>query len=200
MSSLTRIVPWSQQLVCEVLRPGDLAVDLTAGKGRDTFALATAVGSQGQVVAFDLQASAIRQAAVFLQKQGFVVHDWSGEQEVPEQSGIFLLERCHSRLNAFLQRPVRAIIANLGYLPGGDRSLVTHVDSTLAALQQSLELLAPGGRLAVTVYPAHPGGSDEGSAVSRLFSDLSSECWQVLSLNVSNCLEAPYLLVAERTS
>lgn len=58
MSSLTRIVPWSQQLVCEVLRPGDLAVDLTAGKGRATLALAKAVGAQGQVVAFDLQTTA----------------------------------------------------------------------------------------------------------------------------------------------
>jgi len=49
MSYLTRIVPWSQKLVCDVLRHGDLAVDLTAGKGRDTHALAEAVGAQGQV-------------------------------------------------------------------------------------------------------------------------------------------------------
>ena len=40
MSSLIRIVTWSHELVREVLRPGDLAVDLTAGKGRDTLALA----------------------------------------------------------------------------------------------------------------------------------------------------------------
>ena len=58
-SSLTRIVSWSQQLLCEVLEHGDLAVDLTAGTGQDTHILAEAVGTEGQVVAFDLQAEAV---------------------------------------------------------------------------------------------------------------------------------------------
>jgi hypothetical protein len=34
-SSLTRIVPWNQPLVSEVLLPGDVAVDLTVGRGRN---------------------------------------------------------------------------------------------------------------------------------------------------------------------
>ena len=67
MSSLTRIVPWCHQLVAEVLKPGDLAVDLTAGKGRDTLVLAQAVGEGGQVVAFDLQAVALEQTAQYLE-------------------------------------------------------------------------------------------------------------------------------------
>jgi hypothetical protein len=90
-------------------------------------------------------------------------------------------------------------MANLGYLPGGDQALVTRPDSTLAALEQSLGLLAPGGRLVVTVYPAHPGGGKEGEVVNELFCRLPSDHWQVLSLYVANCSEAPYLLLAERT-
>jgi len=68
----------------------------------------------------------------------------------------------------------------------------------LAALSQSLELLVRGGRLAVTVYPAHPGGEEEGSAVNDFFCSLSREDWLVLSLRAANREEAPYLLVAER--
>ena len=200
MSSLISIVPWSQKLACEVLQPGDLAVDLTAGKGRDTLALARAVGSTGQVVAFDLQSTAIEQSTDFLKNHGFEVNLWPIDQLLPEQPGIFLIQACHSTLDKMLQHPAKVIMANLGYLPGGDQSLVTRPDSTLAALQQSLPLLALGGRLIVTIYPSHPGGEEESGAVSALFFNLSRDQWLVLSLRAANRCEAPYLLVAERTS
>lgn len=199
MSSLISIVPWSQKLACEVLAPGDLAVDLTAGKGRDTHALAKAVGSAGQVVAFDLQAAAIEQTTEYLRANGLQVNHRSADHPLPEQSGIFLIQACHSTLSAVLKSPAKVIMANLGYLPGGDLSLVTRAASTLAALQQSLSLLVPGGRLIVTLYPAHPGGAEESGVVDSLLCNLSRDHWQVLSLHAANRSEAPYLLVAERT-
>lgn len=198
MSSLTRIVSWSHQLLCEVLDHGDLAVDLTAGTGQDTHVLAEAVGTEGQVVAFDLQAQALEQTTERLQQHDFVVKSVPDDTEVPRAFGVYLVHACHSSLNKIITHPVKAIIANLGYLPGGDKSFITRPDSTLAALGQSLELLAPGGRLAVTVYPAHPGGGEEGQAVSDFFCSLPREKWLVLSLRAANRSEAPYLLVAER--
>ncbi len=197
MSSLVNIVSWSQQLACEVLSPGDLAVDLTAGKGRDTYTLAKAVGLEGQVVAFDVQATAIEQTTEFLQTNDLAVNSWPTDQTLPEQSGIFLIKACHSTIDKVLHHPAKAIMANLGYLPGGDQALVTRPDSTLAALEQSLGLLAPGGRLVVTVYPAHPGGGEEGDVVASLLALLPCDAWQVLRLTVVNSPEAPYLLVAE---
>jgi hypothetical protein len=199
MSSLTRIVPWSQQLVCEVLCPGDLAVDLTAGKGRDTLALAQAVGNTGQVVVFDLQAAALEQTSALLKNHGFTVELWSAGQLLPKRPGVFLVNACHSTLDKLLQYPVGAIMANLGYLPGGDPAFITRPASTLAALQQSLGLLSPGGRIAITVYPAHPGGREEGTVVEGLFGTLASDEWQVLSMRVTNCSAAPFLMLAERT-
>lgn len=198
MSTLTRIVAWSHELVREVLRPGDLAVDLTAGKGRDTLALAAAVGQAGQVVAFDTQADALEQTAALLQKHGYAVKNWPGGQEIPAGSAIVLVQSCHSSLKQILSRPVRAVIANLGYLPGGDHGVITRPESTLPALMQSLDLLSIGGRLAVTVYPAHPGGQQEAQMIDDFFATLPSDLWQVLSLCVVNRGEAPYLLVAER--
>lgn len=42
--------------VCaQVLRPGDVAVDATAGNGHDTLFLAQAVGPSGTVYAIDVQ-------------------------------------------------------------------------------------------------------------------------------------------------
>ena len=162
MSSLTRIVSWSHQLLCEVLEHGDLAVDLTAGTGQDTHVLAEAVGTEGQVVAFDLQTEALEQTTQRLQEHDFVVKKVPDDTEIPRAFGVYLVHACHSSLDKIITHPVKAIIANLGYLPGGDKSLVTRPDSTLAALSQSLELLVTGGRLAVTVYPAHPGARKRG--------------------------------------
>jgi 16S rRNA C1402 N4-methylase RsmH len=197
---LTRIVPWSQQLACEVLQPGDLAVDLTAGKGRDALALAKAVGSSGQVVAFDLQPAAIKQTAEFLQSHDIPSKSWTEGRAVTKESGVFLVNACHSTLASVIQAPVKVVMANLGYLPGGDQAFITQPLSTLAALQCSLDLLTTGGRLAVTVYPAHQGGAEESAAVDNFFHDLPNEQWHVLTLRVVNCSEAPYLLIAERTS
>jgi len=197
---LTRIVEWSQKLACEVLRPGDLAVDLTAGKGRDTLALMRAVGRTGQVVSFDTQAAALEQTRALLEPLGDVVNTWSEGQGLSAGPGVTLVHACHSTLGRLLQRPARAIMANLGYLPGGDRTLVTHPETTLAALQQSIDLLAEGGRLAVTVYPAHPGGACEAQRVDDFFRVLPQKSWQVLSLRTANCDRAPRLLVAERLS
>ena len=197
MSYLTRIVNWSHELVREVLRPGDLAVDLTAGKGRDTLALASAVGPSGQVVSFDTQAIALEQTALLLHQHGFAVQNWSGGR-VHADSAIVFVQSCHSTLGEVITRSPRGVLANLGYLPGGDRRLITRPESTLPALAQSLDLLSVGGRLAVTVYPAHPGGRQEALMIDSYFANLPSDLWQVLSLRVANRGEAPYLLVAER--
>ena len=43
--------------VGQVLRPGDMAVDATAGNGADTLALARMVGPRGVVHAIDVQVS-----------------------------------------------------------------------------------------------------------------------------------------------
>ncbi len=197
MSTLTRIVPWSQQLACEVLQPGELAVDLTAGKGRDTLCLAKAVGPGGQVVAFDVQQVALQQTAAFLEEHDLEATFWPADQAVPDSPGIYLVCGCHSLLAKVLHRSAQAIIANLGYLPGGDQTLITQPETTLLALQQSLDLLAPCGRLAVTVYPSHHGGADEAQAVDQFFQVLPRELWQVLLIKAANRPEAPYLWVAE---
>lgn len=199
MSDLTRIVSWSHSLVTEVLRPGDTAIDLTAGQGRDTMVLAVALGLKGRVVAFDVQREALDQAATTLRAAGFPVTDWRLGEDVPANYGVYLVHACHSALGAFITTPIRAAIANLGNLPGGNSGLTTSPATTCRALRTALDQLLPGGRLAVTIYPGHPGGDAEAASVDRLFSTLSNEQWQVLRLSVVNVPAAPYLLVAERT-
>lgn len=196
--TLTRIVAWSHLLAQEVLEPGDLAVDLTAGKGRDTCMLAAAVGPGGRVVAFDIQAEALTAARQNLVAAGCQVVDSAVDQPLSADGGVYLVHSCHTALERLVREPVKAAMVNLGYLPGGDQGVTTSAGSTVAALRQALCLLPKEGRLLVTVYPGHPGGAEEGMVVQQLFKGLSSADWQVLQVMVANHAEAPYLLAAEK--
>lgn len=195
---LTRIVSWSHVLAREILRPGDLAVDLTAGRGRDTRLLAETVGLSGQVLAFDIQPKAEAATKQNLQQSGYQPVSLPVGQAMPAVPGIFLVLGCHSNLFRAIAGGARVVMANLGYLPGGDRTVATRARTTLAALEQALQILERGGRLIVTTYPGHAGGGEEESAVSRLLAGLPGGEWQVLQMRVANHAAAPGLIAAEK--
>ena len=76
--------------------------------------------------------------------------------------------------------PVKAIVFNLGWLPGGDHRITTLTETTLPAIQQALALLMPMGVLVICVYPGHPEGEREQEMVTRLLSSLSPREYNVL--------------------
>ena len=198
-ASLIRMAPWAHALLAEVLQPGALAVDLTAGNGHDTQFLFRLVGEQGRVLAFDVQDEALRATASLLEQAGAkVLPDRLVAGASCSEAGVYLVHDCHSRLASYLREPVAAIVANLGYLPGGDTAFATASASTLSALRSALDLLAPGGRLAVVCYVGHSGGATEAVKVEQLFAGLPSEYWDVLQLSAPNRHAAPTLLVVER--
>ena len=56
---------------------------------------------------------------------------------------------------------------NLGFLPGGERSIVTQPATTVAALQAAIDILEPQGLISVLCYVGHSGGMEEYEAVRR---------------------------------
>lgn len=197
--ALTRIVPWSQQLLAEILKPGDTAIDLTAGKGRDTLFLCRTVGPEGRVVGFDIQPRALEITAQRLRAAGAAVALYPPGRWVRNPpAGVHLIRDDHARLSRYVKLSVGAVIANLGYLPGGDQGVITRPDSTLAALQQALSLVRVGGRLAVVTYPGHPGGEAEEAAVGEYLRQLDPSAWEVLAIEAANRGQAPGLLVVQR--
>jgi len=197
-TALTRIVNWGHALLAEVTGSGQLVVDLTAGNGHDTLMLWRLVAADGQVIAFDLQPEALQSTRRRLQENGVPVRLGGNDDRLPQLPGVDLIAAGHEHLQCYLPAAPQAIIANLGYLPGGDEALITQPRTTLLALQQALTALAPGGRLAVVVYPGHPGGALEAEAVDGLFAKLEQGRFEVLQLKVVNRPEAPYLQVAEK--
>jgi predicted methyltransferase len=197
--NLLYMASWAHVLLAEVVGPGELAVDLTTGNGHDTCFLFHAVGPEGRVLAFDIQEEALQRAAERLTVAGARVFGPFHEPlEIFSEQGVYLVHGCHARLRDFVPDPAAAVIANLGYLPGGAKGIATSLDTTLEALRQALSLLAPGGRLVVVAYVGHPGGRAEAEAVAELFSALPAAQWNVLQLLAANRPGAPFLLVAEK--
>ncbi|HIJ96270.1 MAG TPA: class I SAM-dependent methyltransferase [Desulfuromonadales bacterium] len=181
-------VPLSHLLVRSCLRPGDTAIDATCGNGYDTLFLAESVGPDGQVWGFDIQQQAITETERRVTEAGL-------------SARVSLIHDGHQNLLRHVTAPVQTVLFNLGYLPGGDRSIITRPDTTTPAMDQSLALLAPTGVLAITIYPGHSGGSDEQQTVERWANVLKPRhyhSWRMAQNNVA--ADAPYLLFVQKVA
>ena len=56
---------------------------------------------------------------------------------------------------------------NLGYLPFGDKTIVTQPESTIMALDQVAGLIRPGGLISILAYIGHSGGKTEALHVGQ---------------------------------
>lgn len=196
--ALTRVISWAHELLSEVVAQGDTVIDLTAGNGHDTLALARLVGADGCVVAFDIQEAALWSTADRLTAEGLSPVRIAVDGGPVTATGVFLVHGSHAAVDGIVQTAPAGVIANLGYLPGGDPAVITRPETTCTALHGVCNCLAPGGRLAVVVYPGHSGGQQEAERVDDFFAGLAEDSFETLCLRVTNRSGAPYLHVAER--
>jgi len=169
------------------LEPGDIAIDATCGKGNDTLMLAQILLStqSGQIFGLDLQQSAIDQTAALL------------KNNLPDShfTRISLKLLCHSEIDQLeLPASPRLIVYNLGYLPGGDKTITTRTATTLQSLQKALNLIAPDGAISVTCYPGHKEGEHEEKELITWAEKLSSAQWQICHHRWINRRASPSLL------
>ncbi len=184
--SLRGAVPLSHFYLRQVVRPGDLVLDATCGNGFDTLLLAELAGEGGQVWAFDIQPRAIAATRELLERDGRL-------------AAVHLLEAGHERLEEFVPAGLAAAVFNLGYLPGGETSLVTDPVRTVSALGQAAKLLNPGGIITVALYTGHEGGPEEAQAVHEWGASLSPREYNVwCSRQLNRPPVAPYLVLVER--
>ncbi|MCK5092374.1 MAG: 16S rRNA (cytosine(1402)-N(4))-methyltransferase [Gammaproteobacteria bacterium] len=187
----------AHQIIQEVLGEGDIAVDATIGNGHDTLFLAQIVGNTGKVYGFDIQQEALdntyqKLKANNAQKQVALYH--AGH----ETMSILLPESSNEK--------IRAIMFNLGYLPGGDKNRTTGISTTLAALEASFMLLTTGGRITILAYTGHPGGQEETEAVKEWVRGLPAGSYRAaLGIQTArppsgndNITERPELIVVDK--
>lgn len=186
--SLRGAVALSHFFLSERVKPGDRVVDATCGNGHDTLFLARLVGEEGKVWAFDIQETALANTRRLLLEAGCLTQ-------------VDLVASGHERFAEIIGEPLKAAVFNLGYLPGGDKKIITHQDASLAALEQAAGLLIPGGLIAVCIYTGHAGGAEEGDAIENWAAALPPEEFNVwLSRLINRPASAPYVLLIEKAS
>ena len=175
------------ELVAAVVEAGDIVVDATIGNGHDTLFLAQCVGVTGKVVGFDVQLGALESTRMRLLNAGI------------EESNFELHHQSHAQMTAYVSGGVSAVVFNLGYLPGADKSVITMVETTLAALRQAMDCLGLGGLLTVMCYPGHSGGDTEAVAVKQWMQDQDGKTAEVCHIQRKPAGErSPFLFVATK--
>ncbi len=161
-----RLTQRAHEAVTSHLSNGGIAIDATAGNGYDSAFLARLCGKQGHVYAFDIQGVAIDATRRRLQENNLA-------------DRVTLIEACHSvmaeRIPTSAHGRVKAVMFNLGFLPGSDKQLISDATTTLKAIDAALGMLAADGIVSVMAYRGHTGGADEAQAVARHIAQLCAQ-------------------------
>lgn len=181
---MLRLLDLQKQLILTHLGPGDTAVDFTMGNGYDTEFLCRTVGESGHVYAFDVQKQAVESTTARL-------------IEVDCPKNYTLIHDSHHKVLDYVKGPIKAGMFNLGYLPGGDKSITTMRVTTMPAIEAAISLLGPRSILSVAIYPGHEEGDLEGKMVSEYLSTLDRFRVSVAQIKIINSPTSPYFMVVE---
>ncbi|MBQ9545419.1 MAG: methyltransferase domain-containing protein [Clostridia bacterium] len=158
---------FSHQFIAAHVAEGDLVVDATAGRGRDTVFLASLVGKSGRVLAFDVQEEAIRSTEALVRANGF-------------SDRVKTILDDHANLASYVSPgSVKAVMFNLGWLPGGDHNVFSRPESSIPAIKAALEALCSGGAASVCIYCGKECGYGEKNALLGFFKTVDSSRFTV---------------------
>lgn len=161
------------------VKPGAFCIDATAGKGRDTALLCRLAGTEGRVLAFDVQQEAVAQTRALLDAEGMTA-------EVVLDS--------HANMARYAApESVDCIVFNFGRLPGGDPKIFTTAASSIPAIDAGLSLLRSGGVMALALYYGKENGYEEKNAVLQHLKTLDDRVFTVLACDWLNRKHDPPL-------
>lgn len=178
-----------QDLILPHYVHGDMTVvDATLGNGHDALKLYQCLGVGGQLYGFDIQAEALKASQERLSK-------------VPHLATYQFFQANHGDISHYLPANTELAFAifNLGYLPGGDKTLITKPQTTLQALDWLLDHLKAQGLIMISSYTGHPGGLDEYEALKNYLKQLPQNKYQVSEVSfINQSHHPPHLFTIER--
>ncbi|WP_335871339.1 class I SAM-dependent methyltransferase [Bacillus sp. 2205SS5-2] len=184
---LERILPFGHNLLEKAAGNGDVVIDATMGNGHDTLFLAKLVGIEGRVYSFDIQEQALLKTKALLETNALSHH-------------VTLFRTGHENIKTMIPETVagkvRAAIFNLGYLPGGDKNVVTGEKTTIAAIEALLDLLAPEGIIVLVIYHGHDEGKIERDALLAYTQNIDQQKAYVLQYQFTNVQNSPPFIIA----
>lgn len=177
----TNTVSITKTYIENYLKDGQVVLDATVGNGNDTLALAKKIGSNGKVYGFDIQDQAIDNTTNLLKKNNVL-------------DRVELIKDSHEHIKKYIKCKLDLIIYNLGYLPGGNKKIVTKSSSTIKSIQDALDLLNNNGLLLINAYIGHDNGLEEQEKIERMLESLDQKNFNVLKNTFINQKNSPPIL------
>lgn len=172
----------SHEFIKMAVKTGDVVIDATAGNGGDTVFLAKLVGDHGMVYSFDIQPTALEKTAEKLKAEGL-------EKRVTQ------INDSHANMCKHVDRTVKAVMFNLGYLPGGDHNISTKGISTIAAIESAMKLISVNGIITIVVYYGGDSGFEEKEQVLKYIESIDCKRFTVLKTEFVNQINCPPILI-----
>lgn len=169
MNTLQHTTELALHLCSAYIENDDITVDCTCGNGFDTLWLAK---KSQKVYSFDIQEEAIESTKGLLKQNGV--------------DNVILVHDSHENIKKHVLEEPKCIIFNLGFLPGGDKSITTKKESSLIAIKEALGILKVDGILSITMYPGHEEGAYEQELILEWAKNLSSKEYHVVFANMLN--------------
>ncbi len=163
--------------------PDGTVVDFTMGNGYDTLYLSSLV-PDGHVYAFDIQEQALVNTRERLRENG--------------RENVTLIHDSHANVKQYVAQEIDAGMFNLGYRPGGDKTVHTMCESTEKAVTDAVDLLKKGGVLVISVYPGHEEGHDEGERLLKMLAAYDKRLYCVSCFYLVNSPDAPFVIAVEK--
>lgn len=175
-----------KQFLAAHIKEGGRVCDFTMGNGHDTLYLSKAVGENGHVWAFDVQAAALESTRKNLTEHG-----------APEN--YTLIHDSHANVKQYVDERICAGVFNLGYLPGSDKKVTTMRESTLKAVTDSIDLLDDDGIILICIYPGHAEGEAEGRMlIEYLGENYDRKQYCVGMFRILNSPDSPFFIAVEK--
>lgn len=185
MTLKANVNSWVHFFIEKNVNKDSIVLDLTLGNGNDALALASRARF---LYGFDIQSKAIRATQELLKKNHLI-----------EKSNLYL--ECHSKIIEYIPPGIDFIVMNLGYLPKGDKSVITKWETTKVAIEEGLSVLHVGGLFLLSLYRSHLGAEEEVIGVESFMNNLDQKIFNVTEISFPNQKNMPpKLFIIERIS
>lgn len=158
-------------------------IDATCGRGSDTIFMAKLLQNRGYVFSYDIQEEAINYTQNLLNLENI--------------NNVTLKLKSHEFID---EDDIDLVVFNLGYLPGGDKTITTKADTTIKCLKKMINRIAINDDLLIIVvlYPGHEEGKIESDLIDNYLYNLSSKEYLVCKYLNYNRPTSPYILTISK--
>ncbi|WP_300408178.1 class I SAM-dependent methyltransferase [Lagierella sp.] len=155
--------------------------DLTLGNGNDLKRAFDICDSKSTFYGFDIQPLSLKNTRKLFNDK--------------ELKNIHLILDSHENIKEHVQEKVDLAIYNLGYLPGGNKNIVTNYNTVIASLENLLTSLNIGGKIFITFYPGHDSGREESKYIQEFLRSLNQKQYEILKFDFINQVNNPPFLI-----